>query len=133
MSEVIIEFDIPDEIMTLNKLPGTRWAAKKHRATKNEWLNAAYYAAVAARPGGPSKRRMGPCEVWISLPVWGQRIRDPGNFTLTTKPIIDGLTLAGVWPDDGPEWVDEKPVAFRVIKNREEAMKGKVIVRLVER
>jgi len=132
VNDVLIEFHLPDEIMSLNKLPATRWQAKKHRERKNHWLDAAYYAAVSQLPGGPSKRRMPPCKVFVSLPVWGQRTRDSGNFTLTTKPILDGLVLAGLWPDDGPEWVAEQPVSFRVIKNREEAMRAKVIVRLVE-
>lgn len=134
MIDMLIEFHVPDELMTLNKLPNSAWQAKKHRGVKNEWKNAAYFAAVAAFPGqGPTGRGLPPCDVFVSLPVWGERVRDAGNWTLTVKPIVDGFVLAGLWEDDGPDFVTEQPVSFRVIKNREEAMKAKVIVRLVER
>jgi hypothetical protein len=132
--DMLIQFDIPGEMMTLNKLPGTPYAAKAHRALKNEWLQAAYYAAVEAFPGvGPSGRALPPCDVYVSLPVWGQRIRDAGNWTLTVKPIVDAFVMAGLWVDDGPEWVSEQPVTFRVITDRRQAMRAQVIVRLVER
>jgi len=134
VNDLLISFDVPGEMMTLNKLPGTAWAAKKHRALKNEWMEAAYYAAVAAFKGaGPSGRALPPCDVYVSLPVWGERTRDAGNWTLTVKPIVDAFVMAGLWPDDGPDWVTEQAVTFRVIKDRREAMKAQVIVRLVER
>jgi hypothetical protein len=100
---------------------------------KNQWWEAAYYAALAAFPGkGPKERAMPPCTVYVSLPVWGARVRDPGNWTPTTKPIIDGITQAGLWPDDGPEWVTEAPVSFRLV-GKEELMRAKVYVRLETR
>ncbi len=130
----MITFQPPGEYLTLNKVPGSRFAARQYRATKNLWYEAAYMAAVQAFPGvGPSKRAMGPSNVYISLPVWGKRTRDPGNWTATTKPIIDGLKDAGLWPDDSPEWVAEQPVTFRVIENRERAYRSDVIVRVEER
>lgn len=39
------------------------------------------------------------------FPVRQNRRRDPHNFYPTIKPIIDGLTDAGLWPDDTPEFV----------------------------
>lgn len=131
--EVIIEFNVPAETLTLNKLPRTHGSAMKWTRIKNEWKEAAYWAAVAAFPGaGPSRRRMGPCDVYVSLPVHGQRHRDPGNWTATTKPIIDGFVEAGIWPDDHPGWVHEETVSFRPM-SRSELGAARVVVRLVER
>lgn len=130
MIDMVIEFPLPEELLSLNKLPGTERGARAHRARKNAWFQAAYYAAVAAFPGkGPSERALPPCEVYVSLPVRMERRRDPGNFTLTTKPILDAFVVAGLWPDDNPEWVSEQLVAFRLTAESWPL----VIVRLVER
>lgn len=132
--ELTIMFDLPGEFLTLNKMPNTRWQAKAHRDTKNKWYDAAYYAAVQAFPGkGPSGRALPPCDAYISLPVWGGRVRDTGNWTPTTKPILDAFVAAGLWEDDGPEYVREQPVTFRTITDRKEWLRSQVIVRLVER
>lgn len=39
---------------------------------------------------------------WIAYPPRVKRA-DPGNLSHTIKPLIDGLTLAGLWPDDDSE------------------------------
>lgn len=131
---MILEFRRPADPLTLNdSQPHSPYAARQRRGVKNLWKEAAYYAAIAAFPGkGPEGRRMPPCIVYVSLPVTGQRTRDPANWTPTTKPIVDGLTLAGVWPDDGPEWVTEAPVSFRLVP-KGDLMSSKVYVRLERR
>jgi hypothetical protein len=114
-------------------MPQSPYAARQRRGVKNQWFEAAFYAAVAAFPGvGPEGRRLPPCNVYVLLPVFGVRVRDPGNWTPTTKPIIDAITLAGVWPDDGPVWVTEMPVSFRQV-GKEDLMTSKVYVRLEPR
>lgn len=134
VGDVILSFTRPGEPLTLNdSQPQSPYAARQRRGVKNLWKEAAYYAAIGAFPGrGPSMRQLPPSTVYVSLPVWGSRVRDPGNWTPTTKPIIDGLTLAGMWPDDGPEWVTEAPVSFRLV-SKEDLMAAKVYVRLEPR
>ena len=34
-----------------------------------------------------------------------KKLRDVDNVIGASKPILDGLTRAGILPDDGPEWV----------------------------
>lgn len=46
-----------------------------------------------------------PSLVTVTLPVSGNRRRDPHNWTPTVKAIVDGLVDAGVWPDDNSDWV----------------------------
>lgn len=104
---MIIQFKIPDDPLSLNKMPTTQWKAKKWRATKNAWREATCWAAVAAFPGkGPEGRRMPPCDIYASIPVAGNYRRDFHNLSPTLKPIVDGLVDAGLWVDDTPEYVD---------------------------
>jgi len=51
------------------------------------------------------RRMNGTAMVSFVFPVTTNRRRDPHNFYPTIKPIIDGLTDAGLWPDDTPEYV----------------------------
>ena len=54
--------------------------------------------------------------VRVSFPVRDRRRRDPHNLTGTcVKAIIDGLTDAGWWPDDTPEWVEVLDPTFRLV------------------
>jgi len=41
--------------------------------------------------------------------------RDPENYHQTTKPIVDGLVDAGVWPDDTAEWVTVLPPVLELV------------------
>lgn len=47
-----------------------------------------------------------PARVTVCLPVKGRRRRDNANFYPTVKAVVDGLVLAGVWPDDTPDYVE---------------------------
>lgn len=40
------------------------------------------------------------------------RRRDPQNWQPTTKALTDGITDAGVWPDDSSEWVKGPLIEF---------------------
>jgi hypothetical protein len=46
-----------------------------------------------------------PMRVTCYLPVNGNRRRDPLNWASTVKPILDGITDSGAWPDDDSTWV----------------------------
>lgn len=132
MSEVLIEFDIPDRPLSMNDSAGSQHLQRARRATKNHWLEAAHYAAVAAFPGkGPAGRAMPPCEVYVSIPFEQERRRDPHNYYPTVKAIIDGIVQAGVWPDDNPDWVHTNEPTLRVAKGN--VWRERVYVRLVPR
>ena len=55
-----------------------------------------------------------PCEVRVIVNPPSRRRIDPANFYPTVKPLIDGMTDAGMWTDDNAEIVQE--VAFRLGK-----------------
>lgn len=47
-----------------------------------------------------------PCKVQTYIPFRTNRRRDPHNYTGTVvKAAVDGLRIAGAWPDDNPDWV----------------------------
>lgn len=111
---LIIEFDAPGPLLSMN--------GKKNMATRKvemAWRDAAYYAYCAAFPRkGPKDRAMPPCIVHTVLPVAEQRRRDPSNFQATVKRIVDGIQRAGAWPDDTPDWVDQRNPAFYLDPSR---------------
>lgn len=69
----------------------------------------------AARLLSARYRNLPPGVVQIWLPFKDKRRRDPHNYCGTVlKAIIDGLVLAGCWPDDTPEWVGHRePVIYK--------------------
>lgn len=108
MDDLIFYFDAPAPLLSMND--------KKNMTTRRheqEWRDAAYWAYCAAFPGvGPSGRSQPPCIVHTLLPVKSDRRRDPANFQATVKRIVDGITNAGAWPDDTPDWVDQRNPRF---------------------
>lgn len=94
-----VTFPPPAKLLSMNDR--MHWRPKaKLTAT---WLHAAQVAGGAARKSA----RWEPCPVVVSvtLPVRDARRRDPHNYFATIKPVVDGLVLAGIVPDDTPEWV----------------------------
>jgi hypothetical protein len=87
----------------------TNDAGQMHYMERNRriqaWRKAACDAAREANiPGG---RPLAPSFVRCTIPFWTRAAqRDPSNYVGTChKGIVDGLVDAGLWPDDGPEWV----------------------------
>jgi hypothetical protein len=79
-----------------------RGAHKKLKA----WRDAAFYAWKEQRFGRVGAVLGQPCIVQVHIGFRQHRRRDPHNYVGTiVKSIVDGLVLAGVWPDDTPEWV----------------------------
>ena len=106
--DIILTFEAPAPLLSMN-VKQSYSARKDHQA----WRDAAYYRYIEAHPGvGPTGRALGPCIAHISLPTASVRRRDPANFQATVKPIIDGIQRAGAWPDDTPEWVDQRNPSF---------------------
>lgn len=133
MSDVVIEFEMPCEPLNLNDPDGSTHAMRLRRERKALWIEAAYMATCAAFPAkGPKGRAMPPCDVYVSIPVPGKRNRDPANWNLTSKAVIDGITRAGVWPDDNATWVKTHEPALRPVEPST-IRREKVYVRLVPR
>ena len=59
----------------------------------------------------------------------GGSSRDPANFQATVKRIVDGITNAGAWPNDTPNWVDQRNPKFYL----DESPRQQVIIRLEPR
>lgn len=128
----LIEFDIPEKPLNMND--GDQGKQKRdYIRRKQVWKKAAYFATCAAFPSeGPSGRKMGPCDVYVSIPVAGDIRRDPHNWYPTIKAIVDMIVEAGVWPDDTPDWVTTHEPQLRLVP-KEDLWKEKVYVRLVEK
>lgn len=55
------------------------------------------------------KQRQHPSIIRIGIPVVDNRRRDPHNYCGTVlKAVIDGLVMAGAWPDDTPDFVGHR-------------------------
>lgn len=102
--EILIRFAPPADPISMNQ--GDDWSVRKGA---KEWRDAAYFQWVRAHPGvGPSGRAFhAPARVQVALPFKVKRRRDPINFAKTVKHIVDGFVMAGAWPDDTPEYVEQ--------------------------
>lgn len=60
-------------------------------------------AAMLARVSRPGRFERAEVRVVVRFP--DRRRRDPNNYHATTKPLMDGLVDAGVFPDDSSEFV----------------------------
>jgi hypothetical protein len=92
--ETIVGFDAPGKLMSLNDRTHYHPKAKLTKA----WREAAREAAEGIEEHAPSI-------VTLELPVRDRRRRDPHNYVLTMKAVIDGITDAGAWPDDNSDHV----------------------------
>jgi hypothetical protein len=99
-----ISFPPPAKIWSTNQ----RVHHYERAALTKEWKGAT--RLFAAR-----YRKLPPGIVQIWLPFKDERRRDPHNYCGTVlKAIIDGLVMAGCWPDDTPEWVGHRePVIWK--------------------
>ena len=104
MSEMVLQFDPPADPLSMNDKDN-----RENGRAKQVWRNTAYFRWIEAHPGmGPSGRAFPyPAEVRVTLPFPVARRRDPINFARTVKAIVDGLVMAGAWPDDTPEYVTQ--------------------------
>lgn len=125
-SDVVLTFPPPAEIISMNEA-----GSFGRRRKEQEWRDAAYFYFCAAFPGlGPKGRGLPPSEVFTVLPVVTQRRRDPINFAKTVKHIVDGITMAGAWPDDTPDYVTQHVPSLKLFKNGATPL---VVVRITPR
>lgn len=95
---VVLTFAPPARLLSMNDRDHFRVRAP----IVAEWRRAGWAAGCTTGRGPALRRLEGRQRVTVSLPVVGRRRRDPMNFVATAKAIIDGLTDAGLWPDDDP-------------------------------
>lgn len=120
----VLRFPQPCQRLSMNDR--LHWA-RRQELTK-AWKDAAFWWA---RSNGLPSRKVGdsvPMYVRVTFPVTDKRRRDSDNPAPTVKAIVDGLVLAGCWPDDTPEWVETLGSRFDP-----DAPRGLVVVELVRR
>lgn len=123
MTDIVLEFPVPADPISMNDKPWTQ------RKLTPPWRDTAYMRWCEAFPGvGPSGRAAPlPAEVHVTIPFPIHRRRDPINYARTVKAIVDGLVLAGAWPDDTPDYVTQH------IPTLVEAVSLPVLVRVMPR
>lgn len=106
--ELTLFFLKPAEYLTMNQRKHWAWSMKQKQA----WREAARLTGLEWRAGETHRQLDGFAIVSFSFPVTQNRRRDPHNFYPTIKPIIDGFTDAGFWPDDTADYVATREPSF---------------------
>lgn len=107
---VTLSFPMPASYMTMNQRKHWRWVATQ----KKKWRETAHLVGLEKAKKARALRRNKRALVHFIFPVSQNRRRDPHNYYPTVKPIIDGLTDAGFWPDDTPEYVvTREPIFYK--------------------
>ncbi len=101
-------FPIPASPLSVNATAGKHWAHV--HPIKTAWRDTTAWYAKAA-----GWKNLNPATVTVHIPFNSNRRRDPHNYSSTVvKWVVDGLVIAGCWPDDTPEWVTTtEPVLYR--------------------
>lgn len=112
-SEWLLSFHVPDKARVWSINERIHWRTRS--ALAGAWRHAAAEAA------GPVTLGPGRWYVQLSLPFRrAAPRRDPHNFVGTVvKAVIDGLTDAGLWADDTPEFVVNGDPILRVCPLKE--------------
>jgi crossover junction endodeoxyribonuclease RusA len=100
MAPLELAFPRPGRSVTAN---GRHHWAEKRRLLQ-PWILSTRAAWIQA--GRP--QNVGPSIVEIRFGVNDKRRRDPSNLMPTQKAIVDELVRCGLWPDDTPEWLEER-------------------------
>jgi crossover junction endodeoxyribonuclease RusA len=103
-----LRFTQPNTPLSVNKSKGAHWS--RVRAATEPWKLAAFAIAhntqVKAKRAEWVEQGAQPITVQVVLEFPTHRRRDPHNYTGTVvKAIVDGIVMAGVVPDDTPDWV----------------------------
>ena len=112
MTTMFLTFPMPDQVMTANQR--LHWAKQSTRTKSWRWAARIAAHGKPAPTIGTDQRAV----VTVTIPVVGNRRRDPSNWMPTVKPIVDGLTDAGLWPDDDSRYVSvSEPVLDSTVKD----------------
>ena len=105
MSVNVIHFPPPARPVSLNQ--ATRGQGRRTYAKVRPWKSrtAQEVAEQLAVPLATRKAAPVPVVVSLVIPFPDRRTRDPHNYALVVKAVVDGLVLAGWVPDDNPDWV----------------------------
>lgn len=106
----------PTPPLSINKANTMHWASKARQL--DPWKQATIVLAKQAKI--PEKVAERPARVRLVLPFRTKHRRDPHNYVGTVvKATVDGLVLAGVWPDDNPKYVEVMEPRLVIGRNAE--------------
>lgn len=115
-SRLIITGYPPGPLFNMNNPPKSRGANIRRSKEVAEWRKAGCYSAMAAIRINKIQWVQEPCNVQVSLPVPNNIRRDPHNYEVTSKHLVDSLVDAGLFVDDNPKWVTVLPTTLHVGK-----------------
>lgn len=95
-----VTFEVPDGLWLSANGKRLHWTVVRRRVADLRYL--AYL--TARQMGLPQDFGRSHVGVLITPRSTGQY--DPNNASPTTKPLIDGLTDWGIWPNDDHKWVE---------------------------
>lgn len=110
----MIEIMFPRPTSALMSMNDRHHWRKKAALTK-VWRNA---ACVYGIQHGVARLNLGPSIVGCTFEMATAARRDPHNYYLAVKALIDGLVDAGAWPDDTPEFVSTVEPTLIVARHR---------------
>jgi hypothetical protein len=102
---MLISFQAPAKAWSTNASGQMHW--RKRWVLVQAWRDAATLAATQTLLGQrPGFKAPTPAVISIDIPFARNARRDPHNYVGTVcKSIVDGLVRAGLWIDDGPDYV----------------------------
>ena len=128
---LVLDFTAPSVPLSENRSRSLHWAARNRLL--HPWRDATRISATAT----PERRRIverlrtqpQPITVDVALPFRDRRRRDPHNYVGTNvKAVVDGLVLAGVIPDDNPEWATIREPSTTIQPDRRLAARVRVTI-----
>lgn len=109
----VLVYPQPDRCWSTND--ERRWHWSKRSSLVTAWRDQTHDAALVFRLGLLEGR----WEVTAVLPFTRNVRRDPHNYVSgPVKAAVDGLVLAGVFPDDSPDYVTVAEPRIRITKDR---------------
>lgn len=91
-----------DRSELINANDRLHWRVKSGRTKALRWKATAFARDVGKALKPVTERQHVTITYGWTKP---RRIRDAGNLQPTSKALVDGLTDAGIWPDDNDAWV----------------------------
>lgn len=138
MTDLDLTFTAPTRPLSVNE--GGHWAARRRRT--EPWKDAAWATAWNARIRQTQARAARgwrrspiapapvPITVQVVLPFRTKARRDAHNYTGTVvKAVVDGIVLAGLVPDDTPDWVTVLDSEFSIQPDKSEHLTATVRIR----